>query len=183
MAERIHSTDREHCPFLPQPAEPLGPEYSKSLRGNSDYFHSTLICAQSLWLQEKPAQALLQLNHALSVSHQPSQNWPLPYQAKIWIFTHRHQAGFLGNPVRHYQHLASRVSGPNYQLRSWRAWACFHLAESVLPTHHFPRDTRQILKENLIIPSWPNVLEHIHLSGWKDEARLLKACLKKEKYH
>ena len=31
------------------------------------YYLAALSCAQSLWLQGKPAQALLQLNHALGV--------------------------------------------------------------------------------------------------------------------
>lgn len=173
MTERTHIPNRESCPFLPPAEKVLGPGDSKSLRGQEPYFLTLLTCAQSLWLQGKPAQALLQLNHALSLETGTATPWPLPYQAKIWLFTRRHEEGFLGNPVRHYQHLASRMSGPNSELRSWRAWACFHLAESVLPASEFPRDERQIELENLIIPDWEEVLLHIEQLASSDEAALL----------
>ena len=177
MGIRIHIPDREACPFLPSATEVLGPSDSKALRGSGDYFLTTLTCAQSLWLQGKPAQALLQLNHALSVVGGVSDQWPLPYQAKVWLFTRRHEAGFMGNPVRHYQHLASRMRGPNSELRSWRAWACLHLAENVLPAEDFPRDLRQIEKEQLVIPDWNEVLSRIAEIGSADEATLLKSLL------
>lgn len=179
MSEKIHISNRESCPFLPPAGKALGPADSKALRGQETYYLMTLTCAQSLWLQGKPAQALLQLNHALSVTAQLSDEWPLPYQAKVWIFTRRHEEGFLGNPVRHYQHLASRMSGPNSELRSWRAWACFHLAESVLPADEFPRDFRQIEKEQLVIPAWTDVLQQIDTIGWSHESTLLSSLLNK----
>ena len=84
--------------------------------------------------------------------------WPMPYQALVWILTRRHEEGFIGNPVRHFQHLATRMSGANKSLRITRAWLCFHLAESVLPADDFPRDTRQIEKEELTIPNIDEVL-------------------------
>jgi len=177
MSTRIHLPDRESCPFLPVATEALGPSDSKARKGGHDYFLTTLTCAQSLWLQGKPAQALLQLNHSLSVSEDFSNQWPLPYQAKVWIFTRGHEEGFMGNPVRHYQHLASRMSGPNSDLRSWRAWACFHLAESVLPAEEFSRDLRQIEKEQLVIPTWHEVFSQITKQGSANETALLKGLL------
>jgi len=141
------------------------------------FYLAALTCAQSLWLQGKPAQALLQLNHALSVSLQAEDpallQWPLPYQALVWIFTRRHEDGFMGNPVRHYQHLATRMSGPNKELRSWRAWACFHLAESVLPEDEFPRDERQIQNEDLEIVSWQLTMSRLEQLGQVREVILL----------
>ncbi|MBK1831879.1 hypothetical protein JIN77_14180 [Verrucomicrobiaceae bacterium R5-34] len=175
MADRKHLPDRESCPFLPEATRVLGPGDSKSRRGEADYFITCLSCAQSLWLQGKPAQALLQLNHALSLPADSPTPWPLPYQAKIWLFTRRHEEGFLGNPVRHYQHLASRMSGPNSELRSWRAWACFHLAESVLPAKAYPRDEVQIEKESLHIPSWPKVLQNLSPITSQEELTQLRA--------
>lgn len=170
-----HIEGREACPFLPPAPEAIQPSDTRPFRLGGDpgaYYTFALKCAQSLWLQGKPAQALLQLNHALGVDMEPDSEallqWPLPYQAIVWILTRRHEEGFLGNPVRHYQHLASRMSGPRKELRSWRAWACFHLAEQVLPTDEFPRDRRQIEREQLKIPPWDQVLEGL---GNHDSAR------------
>ena len=181
MSSRQHIKGREACPFLPHAQQALGPSYSRSARASTDqgaYYLAALTCAQSLWLQGKPAQALLQLNHALAVDlaadSEALAQWPLPYQAIVWILTRRHEEGFLGNPVRHYQHLASRMSGPNKELRIWRAWACFHLAESVLPEDEFPRDLRQINKESVLIPDWQAVMDKILNHGGACEARLLK---------
>lgn len=182
MTKRNHIPDRESCPFLPPAEKVLGPSDSKALRGQEGYYLITLTCAQSLWLQGKPAQALLQLNHALSISADAPEVWPLPYQAKVWIFTRRHEPGFMGNPVRHYQHLASRMSGPNSHLRSWRAWACFHLAECVLPVNDYPRDAKQIKNEQLHIPSYSEVLENINLLGWAGEANTVNELLNNGSY-
>lgn len=177
MTERKHMPERESCPYLPPAHKVLRAADSRALRGQPGYYLMTLACAQSLWLQGRPAQALLQLNHALAKESFADEAWPPPYQAIVWLLTRRHEEGFLGNPVRHYQHLASRVSGPNSALRSWRAWACFHLAESVLPEEEFPRDSRQIENENLTIPDRPKVLRSIGQSGSAEEAGLLRGLL------
>lgn len=177
MGKNTHIIGREACPYLPPAELTMNPSDSKNARGTEPYYLTTLACAQSLWLQGKPAQSLLQLNHALSVTENACAQWPLPYQAGVWILTRRHEEGFLGNPVRHYQHLASRVSGPNKELRSWRAWACFHLAESVLPGDEFPRDQRQIESEHLVIPQWCEVLDKIGQLGTAEETFLLKGLL------
>jgi hypothetical protein len=77
-----------------------------------------------------------------------------PYPALVWFLAHRRDHLFIGNPVRHFQHLATRISGDHAKLRSWRAWACFHLAEILLPCSNFPRDHEQIEKEKLMIPAF-----------------------------
>ncbi|WP_435892592.1 hypothetical protein [Oceaniferula spumae] len=177
MTERLHLPDRESCPFLPPADRVLGPGDSKRRRGEDDYFLTCLTCAQSLWLQGKPAQALLQLNHALSLDTETFTPWPLPYQAKVWLFTRRHEEGFLGNPVRHYQHLASRMSGPNSELRSWRAWVCFHLAESLLPADEFPRDEQQIEREGLEIPDIDQTMSNLEKLATIEEIQLIQKLL------
>ena len=175
-----HIKDREPCPFLPQAQRALGPSFSRSARADNNpgaYYLAALTCAQSLWLQGKPAQALLQLNHALSVpphAEDPALlQWPLPYQAIVWIFTRRHEDGFMGNPVRHYQHLASRMSGPNKHVRTWRAWACFHLTQRILPADDFPTDLRQIEREKLVIPTWREVLDKLNHAGADQDTVIL----------
>jgi hypothetical protein len=182
MPIRQHIAGREACPFLPHAQSILTPSDSRQARESGDpscYYLAALTCAQSLWLQGKPAQALLQLNHALGVTLAPDDitltQWPLPYQAKVWILTRRHEEGFMGNPVRHYQHLASRISGPNKELRAWRAWACFHLAQGILPADEFPIDQRQIEKERLEIPTWDKVLVPLSHLGSPMETDILRA--------
>ncbi|MCP5537331.1 MAG: hypothetical protein H7A51_14005 [Akkermansiaceae bacterium] len=181
MAQYQHIDGRESCPFLPPSPDVVRPAEARAVRengGRGDYYLAALTCAQSLWLEGKPAQALLQLNHAMGVAMEADDpvviQWPLPYQAKVWIFTRRHEDGFMGNPTRHYQHLASRMSGPNSKLRSWRAWACFHLSERVLPADEFPRDRRQIEMEGLVIPAWETTLHEINQLGTEGEVELLR---------
>lgn len=181
MAKHQHIDGREACPFLPPSPQVTRPIDTRHLRESADrgaYYIAALTCAQSLWLEGNPAQAILQLNHALGVDLAAADpalvQWTLPYQAKIWLFTRRHEEGFMGNPTRHYQHLASRMSGPMKELRSWRAWACFHLSERVLPADEFPRDHRQIEKEALVIPTWEQTVSEIRLHGIVGESELLE---------
>lgn len=142
-----------------------------------DYYLATLSYAQSLLIEDKPAQALLQLTKSLSVNLSDLTvlaEWPPAYAAKRWIFENCHGGGgFLGNPVRHYQHLASRMSGPLAELRSTRAWACFHLAEKILP--ELPRDMPQIEKEGLEIPELPMVQRELGEKGWPGEVEVFQA--------
>jgi len=86
------------------------------------------------------------------------------------MIKHAPEDQFLGNPVRHFQHLASRMnlSQPNPELRIWRAWSCLHLTEKIVPpsSNTYPRDDQQIEKENLIIPTIEETLVNItHLSN------------------
>ena len=115
----------------------------------ADFYLDALRYAQSQWLSGKPAQAILQLNKAwmadLSGREPELLANPPPYQALAWILENASSCdcGYLGNPVRHFQHLASRMNGPRAEIRSWRAWVCFHLAESTLSRGEYPRDGEQ----------------------------------------
>ncbi len=84
---------------------------------------------------------------------------PSPYRALVWIMktSAGGECGYLGNPVRHFQHLASRMTGPRAEIRSWRAWVCFHLAEILLDGALFPRDGEQIAREGIWIPGMESV--------------------------
>ena len=143
------------------------------------FYLATLSFAQSLWLEGKPAQALLQMNKAFLADLQGDEpeleEWPLPYAAKAWVLARTGEDEFLGNPVRHYQHLATRMSGPRPELRTWRAWACFHLAERVLGREGFPRDEEQIEKEGVVVPEEGEVLERLGELGWAGEAEIWSA--------
>ena len=81
--------------------------------------------------------------------------WPWPYAALKWILEKSADGnqGFLGNPVRHFQHLATRMSGPRKEVRIARAWKCFHISRRVLEGKgDFPLDGRQIAREGIFIP-------------------------------
>lgn len=85
-------------------------------------------------------------------------------RGRLWV---------LGNPVRHFQHLASRMSGPRAEIRAWRAWACFHLAERCLAGAEFPRDGEQIAREGLWIPGYQMARNRVAEMGWSSEAQEL----------
>jgi GNAT superfamily N-acetyltransferase len=68
---------------------------------------------------------------------------------------------FIGNPRRHWQHLATRMVEPNKELRTWRAWACWYLAKTVLPEADFPSDQKQIREEQIVEPTHEQIADHL----------------------
>jgi hypothetical protein len=173
------------CPWLPEVSEihdfTLTRRHGRD-RG-PDFYQDTLRYAQSQWISGKPAQALLQIDKAfmadLPADHPVLISDPPPYRALLWIM---HMAasgncGYLGNPVRHFQHLASRMSGERAEIRSWRAWLCLHLAERILPDAGFPRDGSQIAREGLWIPGFSATLASVSEMGWRQEAEIARHAL------
>jgi hypothetical protein len=146
-------------------------------------YQDALRYAQSLWITAKPAQAILQLDKAwmadLKDGDPVFSSQPPPYRPLVWILRRAvaGNCGYLGNPVRHFQHLASRMSGPRGEIRSWRAWLCLHLAERALPAADFPRDGRQIAREGLWIPGIGRVLGAIAAGGWPGEIFAAESAL------
>ena len=136
-----------------------------------EFYGDALRYAQSLWLEGKPAQAILQMNKAW-MAEAPDGVWPPPYRALAWVMERGRggEAGFMGNPVRHFQHLASRMSGPRAEVRAVRGWVCFHLAERVCGPG-FARDGRQAAREGLWIPGWRWALAELRKKGWPGEGR------------
>lgn len=145
-------------PFLPTAPPDLGPRHTRQHRDECDggYYWACLEFSQSLWLCEKPAQAILQLNKAAMVVTESA-----PLAALTWFLENRRPGLFIGNPVRHFQHLASRMSGVNAEIRGWRAWANFHLAREILPSDEFPEDAEQLEREGLRIPEIAEVLKNL----------------------
>jgi hypothetical protein len=165
------------CPWLPEVEEIHDFTVTRrhgEARGAA-FYQDALRFAQSQWLDGKPAQAILQLDKAwmadLTESSESAAAHPSPYRALAWILRHAvaGNCGYLGNPVRHFQHLASRMSGPRAEIRAWRAWLCMHLAERVLPRAGFPLDGRQIAREGLWIPSAGRALDAVACHGWPGE--------------
>jgi len=146
------------CPHLPE-YDPGKPKRHGAERG-AGFYLDALRFAQGHWLEGKPAQALLQLNKAFSADLRDDEailvKWPWPYPALEWMLGKSADGshGFLGNPVRHFQHLATRMSGPRKEARIAHAWKCFHLSRRVLEgMGDFPLDGRQIAREGIFIPS------------------------------
>lgn len=121
--------------------------------------------AQTLWVMGFPAKCILLLNRALSCTLPETdpmlQRWPLPYQALAWLLIHRPADQFIGNPRRHWQHLATRMVEPNKELRTWRAWACWYLAKEILPVSEYPPDLKQIREESVIEPTHAEITAHL----------------------
>ncbi len=170
------------CPWLPEIAQihdfTLTRRHGRE-RGAA-FYQDALRYGQSLWISGKPAQALLQLDKAwmadLPTDDPVLASDPSPYQALVWILRHATSGncGYLGNPVRHFQHLASRMSGDRAEIRSWRAWLCFHLSERVLPRAEFPRDGDQIGREGLWIPGLSCSLAAVAKLGWPGENEIAR---------
>lgn len=146
-------------PHLPLVSETLGPDHTRRHRKECGpkFRQACLEFAQSLWLSGKPAQAILQLNKS-AFADTPD---PFPYDALRWFLEHRNSLQFLGNPVRHFQHLATRMAGPRSELRTWQAWACFHLSQSILPASNFPPDQKQSTEEHLTLPGIDDITENL----------------------
>lgn len=151
---------------------------------NGEFYVAALSYAQSLWLHGRPAQAILQLNKAwtadLTGDETELLKYPPPYRALVWLAHHAkgEDQGFMGNPVRHFQHLASRVNGPLRELRSWRAWACFWLMSAELEGLGYDRDGSQLAEDGLWIPSRERVRNEIYKRGWKGEEAALSAVFR-----
>ena len=161
------------CPYLPSiggvrhTAASLG-EFRHGERGEA-FFDQALRCAQSRWLEGLPAQALLMLNRAMGAKLAPdSVAGPMPYRAVGWILRHGEAVGFLGNPRRHFQHLATRMSGGETERRIARAWACWELARRINPA--WEADERQIVREGIAEPSFEEVSADLERHGLPGEA-------------
>ena len=145
------------CPFLPQPDHAFTHKDIHALENDrcEKFYRTALNYAQTLWLEGFPAKSLLLVNRALScflpvvcLNHEGAQ----PYHAKAWILINRPADRFIGNPRRHYQHLATRMVEPHKELRTWRAWACWYLARMLLPEDEFPHDAAQVREERIVKP-------------------------------
>lgn len=170
-------------PHLPAVTQLLRAEHTRRHRAESGekFYLAALELAQSHWQHDKPAQALLQLNKAfladLSDDAEILQQHPPPYRALHWFLQNRIPDPFLGNPVRHFQHLATRMSGSRPELRRHRAWVCFILAEKALPAHEFPRDQEQIARENITFPAVGDLVHYFKTARRPREADLVEKLI------
>ena len=163
------------CPFLP-PVDRAWPAAALTgldpLGGDAGEFYLTALrCAQSRWLDGLPAQSLLMLNRAFSCGFEDDNPLvdahPWPYEALAWLLRQTPEDRFLGNPRRHFQHLATRMNqGPRRDLRVARAWACWAIAGNIRP--ELPGDDEQVAAENLTLPT---LAEIAALPVWEDRPK------------
>jgi hypothetical protein len=172
----MHDRSLPECPHLP-PAETVVTAAATRDLGSdrgSRFYEAALGYAQSLWKQGLPARSLLLLNRAMGCDLREGEpvleTWPLPYAAVAWILVERRPDQFIGNPRRHWQHLATRMVAPRKELRVWRAWACWHLSRLTLP--EMPADDRQIAEEGIVEPSIGTIREGLLQHGLRGEADL-----------
>ncbi len=172
----VHLAELPPCPFLPRQDEPLHAGCMAAPHGPGDdrgpaFYLQALHYAQSLWQQGFPARSILLLNRALGAEMDGSepvlQQWPLPYQAIAWLLVNHRGGQFIGNPRRHWQHLATRMSGPRAELRTWRAWACWRMACLALPDQ--PADEKQLTEENVREPGEEEIAGHLERLGHPGE--------------
>ena len=153
----VHRPEIPICPFLPMPERPLGPDSTRSLGRDRGpvFYEAALNYGHSLWLRGLPARGILLLNRAMGCDLDGSEaivrQWPIPYEAMVWILQSRNIEDFIGNPRRHWQHLATRMVEPRKALRTARAWACWYLSRLILPD--YPADEVQIAEEGVVEPS------------------------------
>jgi hypothetical protein len=167
------------CPWLPVVEGVCDHSVTRRHGGErgAGFYRDALRYGQWQWMAGRPAQAVLQLNKAwmadLPADEPVLWECPPPYRALAWILRESvdGRAGFLGNPVRHYQHLASRMSGERREVRSWRAWCCFHLAERVLAGAGYFRDGQQLSRDGLWVPGASVAVSQVRRLGWAGEWR------------
>jgi len=145
------------CPFLPVPEREYTVEDIKALGSDrSEVFYTTALkYAQSFWFRRFPAKTLLLINRALAchLPHVSLRRPSQPYHAVAWVLLNSPAEHFMGNPRRHYQHLATRMVEPHKELRTWRAWACWYLSKHVLDEAVHPADAKQIREEGIVEPT------------------------------
>lgn len=174
-----HISGLSACPHLPEVDGPIRASALKICGKARDeaFYNLALKCAQSLWLQGLPAQSLLLINRAFGADIDSEMAGDLPYAAAAWVMKYRKSDQFIGNPRRHYQHLATRMVEPRKELRSWRAWACWMIACKVFPD--YPADDEQILKEGIVEPSRAEVFDNLARIGLSGESELWDSVVEK----
>lgn len=178
-----HLADLWPCPYLPSVEEPLAAAAMREVKdaayGQSFYLQA-LKCGQSLWRQGLPAQALLMFNRAFRAELRGDElvlrSWPLPYAAIAWVMMNRQEDQFIGNPRRHFQHLATRMVEPRKAQRSARAWACWSMACQIFPD--YPADEKQIVEEGIKEPSWEQITGMLEQEGIEGELEVFRLAEK-----
>jgi hypothetical protein len=181
LPEPAHLPHLAPCPFLPLAEISLTAASLAPLAGDrgTKFYEAALVYSQSLWLQGYPARAILLLNRAMGCDFTGGEpvlsRWPLPYKAAAWMLRNHLPEHFIGNPRRHWQHLATRMVEPRKELRTWRAWACWRMACLLFPD--MPGDEVQIAKEGVREPTEEEIAGHLETFGIPGEVLVWQEAL------
>jgi len=179
------------CPYLPMPHEPMTHETILALgteRGPA-FYETALRRAQWLWMEKQPAKSILLINRAFASSHWPEGTKDLlteeqalshrrtgldelPYRALAWVLRRALPENLPGSTRVHYQHLATRMSGPRAELRTWRAWGAWCYVRCIWP--ELPADEKQ---QGVTEPTEDAVAAGLAEWGTREEAALWKLVL------
>ena len=150
--------------------------FASSDRG-ADFYKTCLEYGQILWRQRLPARAILCLDRAwgadLSGREDILKEWPLPYDALVYILREAPSDVFLGNPRVHFQHYADRLGEPRIEQRKWRSWACWALSCKARPD--LPGDPKHEVEE----PSLEKIAEMLYTHGHAGETALWASALER----
>ncbi len=170
----MHDISIPDCPYLPRVDTVITAAATRDLGNDrgARFYEAALGYAQSLWKEGLPARSLLLINRALGSDLRNGEPileaWPLPYAAVAWILLERRPDQFIGNPRRHWQHLATRMVAPRKEIRTWRAWGCWYLSRLVMPA--LPADEIQIAREGIVEPEFLEIREGLVKCGLEGEA-------------
>ncbi|MEM6910936.1 MAG: hypothetical protein AAF555_05070 [Verrucomicrobiota bacterium] len=179
LLKRRHREEFPPCPFLPPIERVQTASFLRGMEGRGQaFFEAALGCGQSLWRQGLPAQAILMLDRAWSAEESvrlaPDRD---PWQALAWLLGRPLPRGaFLGNPRRHFQHYATRMSGHRREIRVARAWGGWWLTGRWRP--EFPIDEAQWDQERLVAPEEEVLAATLQDQGWPGEAECWERAMR-----
>ncbi len=140
-----------------------------------DFYFTCLEYSQVLWRQRLPARAILCLDRAWGADLDGSEStlgeWPLPYQALVYILQNTPPDLFLGNPRIHFQHYADRLGPPRAEQRKWRSWACWALSCNARPD--LPGDPKHEVEE----PTLEQITAALDAHGHPGETQLWQSVM------
>lgn len=143
------------------------------------FFLTALTYGQYLWHRGLAARAILSVDRAFQADVRGDEpqlrEWPMPYDAIVWLLRHTPPEIFIGNPRVHYQHLADRMNEPRREQRRWRAWACWGLTRVARP--EFPADP----KHQVIEPDIATIRQRLDQHGYPGETAVWHAVLDRVK--
>ena len=168
----------EDIPYLPSPERFMDwrdlNRFDKNDRSVA-FYETCLEYGQVLWRKRLPARAILCLDRAWGADLEGDESilaeWPLPYQALVYILQNASSDVFLGNPRVHFQHYADRLGEPRIEQRKWRSWACWALTCAARP--ELPGDPKHDVEE----PSLDRIARELDQHGHAGETQLWRSVL------
>ncbi|MSU51908.1 MAG: hypothetical protein EXS41_00705 [Opitutaceae bacterium] len=146
-------------------------------RRDAGFYLTALTYGQYLWQHGLAARAILKLDRALLSDLRGDEpvlrDWPLPYDAMVWLLRRAPADVFIGNPRVHFQHLADRMNEPRREQRRWRTWACWGLCRMVLS--HLPGDSKHQVAE----PAFDLIANKLTAHGIPGEVKVWQAAMQK----